>query len=59
MNINEIRAEKTKLERCIAGLLAEFEEMTSVVITGVEIESLEGKNMFLDSRHKTMIRIEL
>ncbi|MHA2263554.1 MAG: hypothetical protein ACXAEN_14255 [Candidatus Thorarchaeota archaeon] len=51
--------EKTKLEQCIAGLLAEFEKKTSVTISSVEIESLEGKNIFQDSRHKTTIRIEL
>ena len=51
--------EKIELEKCIAGLLAEFEERTSTIITSVEIESMEEKNIFQDSRHKTTIRIEL
>ena len=59
MNISEVRMEKTNLERCIAGLLAEFEEKTSAVIKHVEIESMDEKNIFQDSRHKTTIRIEI
>ena len=59
MDISEIRMEKIDLEKCIAGLLAEFEERTRVTITSIEIDSLEEKNIFQDSRHKTTIRIEL
>lgn len=59
MNIDEARMDKVNLERCIAGLLAEFEEKTSVNITDVEVLTMNEKNIFQDSRHKVSIRIEL
>lgn len=59
MNISDVRMEKIRLEKCIAGLLAEFEAKTSVTIMSIEVDSMKEKNIFQDSRHKTTIRIEL
>ena len=59
MDVREVKLAKAGLERKVAALLDEFEQETRAKITSVDIQQTAEKNMFLDSRHNVVIRIEL
>lgn len=60
MDLEKIRLKRLEAEAEIEAALKRFEDECKVEISYVEISSLPtGQNIFINSRHKASIKVEL